>query len=98
MTATTTNELAAPSGPVAVLQRSMPRDQFFAGLYIVGCANGLLGRIIQSLRFDGWIGAILSVDINVIVLFAAFAGVSALLSEKSALPGETKDEIGAADL
>jgi len=69
----------------------MPRDEFFAGLYILGCANGLLGRTIQSLQFDGWIGAILSVDMNVIVLFAALAGVSVLLDEK-------KDEIRAADL
>jgi hypothetical protein len=93
------NELTGPSrGLVAALRCSISRDEFFAGVYILGCANGLLGRTIQSLQFDGWIGAILSADINVIVLFAAFAGVSALLGEKSALPGETKDEIRAADL
>jgi hypothetical protein len=93
MTATTTNELAAPSrGLVAVLQRSMPRDEFFAGLYILGCANGLLGRIIQSVNnVDGWTGAVLGIDINVIVLFACFAGVSALLSEG-------RDELRSADL
>jgi len=90
VTATTT-ELAAPRrGLVAALQHSLPRNELFAGLYIVGCANGLLGRMIQSLHFDGWTGAILAVDINVIVLFAAFAGVSALLGEK-------KDDIRAAD-
>jgi len=69
----------------------MPRDEFFAGLYILGCANGLLGRIILSSHFEGWTGAILAVDMNVIVLFAAFAGVSALLEEKN-------EAIRAADL
>jgi hypothetical protein len=88
----TTAEITAPRrGLVAALQHSLPRNELFAGLYIVGCANGLLGRTIQSVQFDGWIAAILSVDINVIVLFAAFAGVSVLLDEK-------KDEIRAADL
>ena len=96
MTATS-DELTAPSrGLVAALRHSMPRDEFFAGLYILGCANGLLGRIIQSLHnTDGWMGAILGVDLNVIVLFAAFAGISALL--ESAQP-RGKDEIRAADL
>ena len=56
MTATT-NELTAPSrGLVAALRHSMSRNEFFAGLYILGCANGLLGRLIQSLNFDGWAG------------------------------------------
>jgi hypothetical protein len=93
----TSDELTAPSrGLVAALRHSMLRDEFFAGLYILGCANGLLGRIIQSLHnTDGWMGAILGVDLNAIVLFAAFAGISALL--ESAQP-RGKDEIRAADL
>jgi hypothetical protein len=95
----TTNELSAPRrGLVVALRHSMTRNEFFAGLYILGCANGLSGRIIQSAQFDGWIGAILGIDINVIVLFATFAGVSALLGETPVLLGEKKDEIRAADL
>ena len=90
VTATTTELTAPRRGLVTALRHSMPRDELFAGLYIVGCANGLLGRTIQSVRFDGWVGAILGVDINVILLFAAFAGISALL-------GEEKDEIRTAD-
>ena len=92
MTATSNRLIVPRRGLVAPLWRSIPRDDFFAGLYILGCANGLLGRIIQSWHFDGWMGAGSSVDINVVVLFAAFAGASALL-------GENKDEkIRAADL
>ena len=35
----------------------MSRDEFFAGLYILACANGLLGRAIQSITFESWMGA-----------------------------------------
>jgi hypothetical protein len=76
------NELAAPSrGVVAALRHSISRDEFFAGLYILGCANGLLGRVLLTLNRDGWTG-LLDVDVSVIVLFACFAGVSVLLQEE----------------
>jgi hypothetical protein len=65
---------------VAALRHSISRDEFFAGLYILGCANGLLGRILLTLNRDGWTG-LLDVDISVIVLFACFAGISTLLQE-----------------
>jgi hypothetical protein len=88
----TATELTLPSrGLVAALRHSIPRDEFFAGLYILGLANGLLGRFIQSLSFDAWTGAISGIDINVIVAFACFAGVSTMLSEE-------RDEIRTADL
>jgi hypothetical protein len=87
----TTNELTAPRrGLVAALRDSLSRDEFFAGLYILGCANGLLGRIILTLNRDGWTG-LLEVDVSVIVLFACFAGISTLLQEG-------RDEIRSADL
>ena len=86
------SELAAPSrGLLVTLRTSISRDEFFIGLYILGCANGLLGRFLQSAHIDGWTSAALSIDINVIVLFAAFAGISALLSAE-------KDELRSADL
>ena len=85
-------ELMAPRrGWLEVLRTSLPRDQFFAGLYILGCANGLLGRLIFSWNLEGWTGAITGMDINVIILFACFAGVSALLEER-------QDQIQSADL
>jgi hypothetical protein len=87
----TTNELTVPSrGPVAALRHSIPRDAFFAGLYILGCANGLLGRFLLTLNRDGWTG-LLEVDVSVIVLFACFAAISTLLQED-------RDETRSADL
>jgi hypothetical protein len=84
-------ELIAPSrGFLAALWRSISRGEFFAGLYILGCANGLLGRVLLSLNRDGWTG-LLEVDVSVIVLFACFAGISTLLQDG-------RDEIRPADL
>jgi exosortase/archaeosortase family protein len=75
VTATTTEITAPRRGLVAVLQRSMRRDEFFAGLYIVGCANGLLGRFIYALNLQGWTGAVAGFETNIVVWSAAFAGI-----------------------
>jgi exosortase/archaeosortase family protein len=48
----------------------------------VGCANGLLGRLIQGFQFSDWEGALAGADINVIILLACFAGIS-LVSTKT---------------
>src|SRR5262245_45384326 len=92
MSATTSaNELRAPSrGLLAALLQSISRDEFFAGLYILACANGLLGRLLLTLNRDGWTG-LLDVDVSVIVLFACFAGISTL-------PKRGQDEVRSADL
>src|SRR4029079_12547681 len=39
-------------------------------------------RTMQSVRFSGVLGAVMAVDINAVVLFACFAGISAILCEK----------------
>jgi len=49
----------------------MGRDELFAGLYILGCANGFLGRMIYTASLDGWMGAVLALDMNVIVVLPA---------------------------
>jgi hypothetical protein len=89
--------LSQPSGKSstswpAIVSGSLRRSELFAVLYIVGAANGLLGRFVQSANYEGWVGAILSIDINVIVLFACFAGISAILGD------DDDAEIRAADL
>jgi hypothetical protein len=84
------NELTAPiRGLLATVRAAMPRNEFFAGLYILGWANGLGGSIIQSFSAGDWTGN--TQNISVIALFAAFAGISLLLRDKS-------DKIRAADL
>jgi hypothetical protein len=78
----TSNGLTVPSrGVVAALRHSIPRNEFFAGLYILGLANGLVGRIYSTSKFDSWADTLTSLDLNLIVLFACFAGVSTIFSD-----------------
>jgi exosortase/archaeosortase family protein len=70
--------------------KAIPRHDFFAILFIVGCANGLLGRLIQSFQFSDWEGALSSADINIIMVLACFAGIS-LVSSKSPEVAEPRD-------
>src|SRR5262249_9785714 len=91
VTATTTEITAPRRGLVAALQHSLPRNELFAGLYIVGCANGLLGRSIYALNLEGWRGAVMGFEINVIVLAAFFAGVYLIASS-------SRDQIRTLDL
>jgi len=60
------------------LLASIPRAELFGGLFVLGCANGLAGRIGQSItHHDGWVIAILSTfKISVIIFAACFIGVS----------------------
>jgi hypothetical protein len=83
VTATTTEITTPHRGLVAALQHSLPRNELFAGLYIVACANGLLGRSIYALNLEGWSGAVMGFEINVIVLAACFAGVYLIASSSS---------------
>ena len=81
MTATVDQVTTPPRGLVAALRHSIPRNEFFAGLYILGLANGLMGRLSSTSNFDDWTGVVQSLDLNVIVLFACFAGVSAFFCD-----------------
>src|SRR5690242_11623300 len=74
---------------LGALRRSVPRNQFFAGLYILGCANGLGGNVVRSLSSGDWTGGI--ENVSVLVWFALAAGISLLF-------GESKDEIKRGDL
>ncbi len=90
MTASSDIRSGPTNGLLAALRRSMPRDEFFAGLYILGCANGIGGVVIIALHNgDDWLSTILS--ISAVVVFACFAGISLLLRDKT-------DEIRVPDL
>jgi exosortase/archaeosortase family protein len=74
VTATPTELIAPRRGLVAAVQNSLPRNELFAALYVVACANGLLGRSIYTFNLEGWYGAVSGFELNVIVLAACFAG------------------------
>ena len=64
--------------------RSMPRDEYFAALYIVGCVNGLGSRIVETVLSVGWTEATLSTfGTSAIVWIACYAGVRLFLQGSS---------------
>jgi exosortase/archaeosortase family protein len=78
------NELSAQTRePLVVLRNSTTRDELFAGLCILACANGLWGRVIMAVREAGWWGAVFSLDISTFVLFACVGAVWLMLRDKS---------------
>jgi hypothetical protein len=87
------NKLSAQRNQLLTAMRaSMSRDEFFAGLCILACANGLGSRIFRSIRETGWTEALLNTfEISAIVLIACIVGVSLILRECS-------DKIRPADL
>ena len=69
-------------GIIGVIRRAMPRDELFAGLYIVGCVNGIAGLIIQNVNNgNDWLSVTL--NISAIVLFACVSGIALVLSDKT---------------
>jgi len=79
-----------PRGLLLRLRKALPRDEFFAGLYIVGCANGLGSQIIRSAtQLGDW--TVGFEKISVIVFLACAGGISLLLRDKDG-------EITSADL
>jgi hypothetical protein len=90
LTATqSTESAAARRGWLETLQKSLPRGEYFAGLYIVGCANGLGSNFIRALNSGDWTGGLQNV--SAIVWFTCFVGISFLLRDKN-------DTIKTADL
>jgi exosortase/archaeosortase family protein len=82
VTTTSTEPSAQAQGPLAVL-RTATRDELFAGLCILACANGLWGRVVMAVREGGWQGAVFSLDISAFVLFACVGTVWLLLRDKN---------------
>jgi hypothetical protein len=71
-------------GPLAALRHSMPRDEFFAAIAILACANGLVARAVQTVNTVGWTdGVIGTFGISAVVWIACFTGIAELLHHKT---------------
>jgi hypothetical protein len=52
------------------------RNEFFAGLFLLGCANGIAGRAIGTVHDNGWLNAAIGMfDVSAIVLAACASGL-----------------------
>ena len=61
--------------------RNLARNELFAGLSILACANGLGSRVIQAINRAGWTDAALGTfEISAIVFTACAAGVWLILA------------------
>jgi exosortase/archaeosortase family protein len=70
----------------------LSRSELFAGLFILGCTNGLAERAIYMTYVYGWAQALFNTfDISIIVLAACFVGISFVLDDQSC-------EISSADI
>jgi hypothetical protein len=62
----------------------LPRGQYFAGLFILGCVSGLTSRVIQSVYRTGWADALFNTfEISALVLFSCIAGILLVLRDRT---------------
>ena len=61
----------------------MPRNEYFTGLFVLGCTNGFAARVISSVNELGWVEALLrTFDISVIALLACLVGMELIFRIK----------------
>ena len=72
------------SAQAVIRALGLTRGELFAGLYILGCANGLAAKMILSVHRLGWVDAAVGTfDVSAIVVVACFAGISLVLADKT---------------
>jgi hypothetical protein len=73
-----------PHGTLIRPWTAITRGDFFAGLFLIGCANGLAAHVINSIAHDGWAEALLSTfGTSVIVWIACYVGIAFMLRDRS---------------
>jgi hypothetical protein len=66
-----------------VLFGAISRNEYFAGLFAIACANGLGSRMIEMVRESGWTAAILSTfEISAVVWLSCAAGLAMVVRER----------------
>jgi hypothetical protein len=66
------------------LANELRRGEYFAGLFILGCASGLASRVIQSVNRLGWEDALTNTfEISAIVWIACISGVSLVIHDRT---------------
>src|SRR5262245_21083865 len=71
-------------GPLKAFRAHLPRNAYFTGLYILGCANGLGSRLIKSFAPLVWTDSIVGLfEISAIIWIACFVGILLILRENS---------------
>ena len=72
------------AGWISRLREGLPRGEFFAGLFVIGCASGLGSRMVQSVNRLGWADAFLAAfDVSAIVWISCAAGISLVFRDRT---------------
>lgn len=87
------------AGAALSMAGQVSRQEFFAGLLVLGCVNGLSSRITDSVNRIGWADALFNTfDISVIVWISCYAGVLLVLRDRTAKASSLDLAVGAAVL
>jgi hypothetical protein len=79
------------------MARELPRGEFFAGLFALGCISGLTSRIIQSIDRLGWADAFFNTfEVSIIVWISCVAGIALILQDRTTGIRSSEFAIGAA--
>jgi hypothetical protein len=74
----------------------MPRDELFAGICILACANGLGALVIKSVTDLGWESAVVETfGVSAIVWVACFIGATLILHDRTDVIRSTDLVVGA---
>lgn len=93
---TVLNELIAGRA-ASQMARDLPRGEFFAGLFALGCISGLTSRVLQSIDRLGWADAFFNTfEISIIVWISCVAGIALILQDRTARIRSSDLAIGAA--
>jgi hypothetical protein len=80
---TRTQELPV-RGYVLRMASQLRRGEYFAGLFLIGCASGLAHHIIHSIEEIGWADALFrTFGISAIVWFACAAGLAVIVRDRT---------------
>ena len=63
--------------------KEFTRGEFYAGLFLIACANGLISHVIHSITEEGLAGALLSTfETSVIVWLACCVGITLVYQDQ----------------
>jgi len=83
-------------GSVSRKARELTLGEFFAGLFVLGCVNGLVPRAIQSVERLGWADALFNTfEISALVWLSCAAGISLVLRDRTVGVGSSELAVGA---
>jgi hypothetical protein len=92
---TRSHEFAVRCSPFR-LPCELRSGEYFAGLFILGCASGLASRVVQSVNGLGWRDALTnSFDISAIIWIACISGISLVLRDRTTGIGLRELALGA---